>query len=217
MKAFNPLYITSEQLKYFTQINKKHNFSLVIRDSKFPEEFLTIATWFYNCFLYSVKDLEGRNICQKVIHTEKEAAEVYLEIKELAESIAEGEQQLEKLINCIEKAEKNIEGLNDCTAEELQEIKKSCEKIENTVKKSSLPDSFFGDVNGPSILVESLFIQNTSEVKFDEPADLSESKALISMEDMESSFPKETSHQPARIFPPKLKKNSKKKRCCGFG
>ena len=190
---------------------------LVIKDSKFPEDFLSLANWFLSCYMYSLKDLEARNICQKIINLEKESAELYLEIREIDESITEGEGKLEKLISCIEKAEKNIEGLKSCTLEELDEIRRSCEKIESTVKKSSMPESLFGEANGPSILVESLFIQNTSELKFDDPVDLSESKALISMEDMESSFPKESSHQPTRIFPPKIKKSSKKKRCCGFG
>ena len=217
LKSFNPAYITNEQLKYFTQLYKKHNLALMSKDSRLPEEFLSFVNWFMNCYLYAIKDQENRLVCQKVISTEKEAADIYIEIREITESIAEGETKLSKLKICIDKAEKNINDLNFCDSENMEEIRKSCEKVENTVKKSSMPDSFFGETNGPSILVESLFIQNGSEIRFDDILEASESKALISMEDMESSIPKEQNNKPARIFTPNLKKNSKKKRCCGFG
>ena len=189
----------------------------MIKDSKLPEEFLSFVNWFINSYLYALKDQEARNICNKIIASEKESAEIYLEIREIHENITEGEGKLSRLMSCIERAEKNINDLNTCSSDELDDIRKSCEKIENTVKKSSMPDSFLGESNGPSILVESLFIQNSTELRFEDIADVGESKALISMEDMESSLPIESNNQSSRIFPPKVRKNSKKKRCCGLG
>jgi hypothetical protein len=216
LKTFNPNYITSEQLKYFTSLYKKHNLALMIKDSKLPEEFLSFVNWFLNCYLFAIKDQECRSLSHKIITLQKEAASIYLEIKEITESIADGENKLSKLMSCIEKAEKNINELSTCNEDSIDDIKKNCEKVENTVKKSSLPDSFLGDSQAASILVESLFIQNGAEFKFEEIAEIPESKALISMEDMESAGPKESNPQPTRILPPKIKKSSKKKRCCGF-
>jgi membrane-associated HD superfamily phosphohydrolase len=217
LKTYSPNYISSDQLKYFTQLYKKHNLPLIHKDTRLSEEVLFFANWFINCYQYTVKDYEAKQMSQKIISTEKESTQIYLEIKDLNESIMEGEAKLSKLMSCIEKAEKNIIDLNSCSENRIDEIRKNCEKVENTIKKSSIPDSFFGEANGPSILVESLFIQNGSELKFDEDNECSQSKALISMEDMEKSHPKELDNQLPRIFPPKIKKKSNKKRCCGFG
>lgn len=205
-------------MKYFASLYKKHNLSLIIKDSKLPEEFLTFASWFLNSFLYTQKDQESRVLCNKIIQMEKDAAKTYLEIKEISENIQDCEVKLEKLLNCIEKAEKNIFDLGNCGDEEFEGVRKNCEKIENTVKKSSIPDSMTGESNGPSILVESLFIQNNGSFNFEDLIEKSEPKALISMEDMESSIPKESAHPIARIFPQRPRKGSRsKKRCCGFG
>lgn len=205
-------------MKYFASLYKKHNLSHIIRDSKLPEEFLTFASWFLNSFLFTQKDQESKTLCNKIINIEKEAAKTYLEIKEITENIQDCENKLEKLMGCIEKAEKNISDLGNCDDSELEGIKRSCEKIESTVKKSSIPDGLTGESNAPSILVEGLFLQNSSSFNFEELIEKSESKALISMEDMESSIPKECAHPIARIFPQKPRKNSRsKKRCCGFG
>jgi hypothetical protein len=189
----------------------------MVKDSKLPEEFLLCISWFVNAYLFITKDQEARSLCTKIVNLQREAAGAYLEIKEIVENIDEGENKLSKLKVCIERAEKNIHDLTTCSGEEFDDVRRSCEKIENTVKKSSFPESFVGESNTPSILVESLFMQNCTEIRFEEVPDLSESKALISMEDMELSLPKESSSQPARIFTPNIKKNSKKKRCCGFG
>lgn len=204
-------------MKYFAGLYKKHNLALTVKDSKLPEDFLVFASWFLNSYLFTVKDQESRSISSKILSVQKEAARIYLEIKEINENIREREVILEKLLNHIEKAEKNITALG-LANDDLGSIKKNCEKVENAVKKISIPDSLTGESNAPSILVESLFIQNTNSFNFDDLIERSsESKALISMEDMESSIPKEAPNPIARVVPSKPRRSSKKKRCCGFG
>ena len=205
-------------MKYFAGLYKKHNLSLTLKDSKLPEEFLNFAGWFMNSYLFALKEQESRSVCSKIVSNQKEAARVYMEIKDIRENIIEREVKLEKLLSQIEKADKNINALGISSDDDLESIRKNCEKVENAVKKISIPESMTGESNAPSILVESLFIQNSKIFNFDDLIDRSsESRALISMEDMESSIPKEAYKPIAKIVPEKRRRSSKKKRCCGFG
>ena len=205
-------------MKYFASLYKKHNLSLTIKDSKLPEEFINYASWFMNSYLFTLKEQEARVVCAKIISSQKESARIYMEMKDISENIREREVKLEKLLSQIEKAEKNVDALGFCSDENLKSIRRNCEKVESAVKKISIPDSMTGESNAPSILVESLFIQNTNSFNFDDLIEKSsESKALISMEDMESTIPKEANNPIAKIIPSKPRRSSKKKRCCGFG
>ena len=204
-------------MKYFASLYKKHNLSLTVKDSKLPEEFINYASWFMNSYLFTLKEQEAKSVCAKIISNQKESARIYMEIKEINENIRDREVKLEKLLSQIEKAEKNVDALGSCSDEDLGSIRRNCGKVESAVRKISIPDSMTGESNAPSILVESLFIQNTNSFNFDDLIEKSsESKALISMEDMESTIPKEANVPIPRVIPSKPRRSSKKKRCCGF-
>lgn len=90
-------------------------------------------------FTYSIKEIESKQICNKLPTLIREQTDVYLEVKSLKEEIVETEVRLARLISCIESAESNIVRLKEVDQNEPEEIEfatEECKKINSLVRSS---------------------------------------------------------------------------------
>lgn len=208
MKVFDPLTVDEETFDFVSGIIKKHGIQGKVKDSKVPEEFSGLLSWFQNAYFLVFCLKNSENIIKELKELNKKHCQVYAQyealrkkIFEINEDVKEGEVLLKNLSDCEQKLKKASKTNIELISSDLSTYQKKLKRLltpNKSLEPSSPKDSeiLFSQCYSPDPRI--LEYKQYYEDSFHELTTQKGENSLLDQND------------------PKPAKKSSKKRCCVF-